>query len=73
MLEDTFDKFWTEYSQGSNATSYKLDAYLPNPAGISVSIHDLLKRAGGLLSSVLNLKVMVLPDINNITLLNAVG
>ncbi|KAL4505321.1 hypothetical protein ABPG72_002383 [Tetrahymena utriculariae] len=73
MPQDAFDKFWIEYSSGSNSTSYKLDAYIPNPAQINVSINDILKRAGGLLNNVLGLKVMAIPDMNNINVLYGVG
>jgi len=34
---------------------------------------DILKRAGGLFTSVLNLKAMAVPDMNNIAIINGVG
>lgn len=34
---------------------------------------DILKRAGGLFSSVLGLKAMAYPDMNNIAIINGVG
>lgn len=66
MPQDAFDKFWIEYSQGTNSTSHKLDAFITNPTQVNVPIHDILKRAGGLLNNVLGLKVMAIPDMNNI-------
>jgi hypothetical protein len=41
-----------------------LDSFIPNPAPLNVPIHEVLKKAGGLLSNVINLKVMGLPDMN---------
>lgn len=73
MPQEAFDKFWKEYSLGSNAASHKLDVYLPNPAGTTISIHEVLKRVGGLLNTALGLKVIAVPDMNNIALLNGVG
>lgn len=47
--------------------------YLPNPAGVHVPIHEVLKRAGSLFNAVLGLKVMATPDMNNIATLYGVG
>jgi len=40
---------------------------------MNVSINEVLKRAGGLFSTVLGLKVMAVPDMNNIRFLYGVG
>ena len=40
---------------------------------MNVNLNDVLKRAGGLFSTVLGLKVMAVPDMNNIRFLYGVG
>ncbi|EGR33264.1 hypothetical protein IMG5_057290 [Ichthyophthirius multifiliis] len=70
MPQEAFDKFWKNYSSDQ---AYKLDCFIPNPAPLNVPIHEVLKKAGGLLSNVVSLKVMGLPDMNRLSLINGVG
>lgn len=66
MPENIFNKFYTEYSNPNDNNFFKIDSFIDNPAPPQVPIAEVLKKAGGLLTNVLNLKVIPIPDLNNL-------
>lgn len=59
----------TNFIQNSNPNDnnfFKIDSFIDNPAPPQVPIAEVLKKAGGLLTNVLNLKVTPIPDLNNL-------
>lgn len=51
MPLDPFNKFYEEYSSQTESNYYKLDNFMPNPASVQTPISDVLKKFGGLLTS----------------------
>ena len=66
-------KAWKDYTDSSKKTIFKLDEFIPNPAPVSVSLQDVMKKVGRLLGTVMNLKVSAWPNGQDIKMVYGVG
>ena len=66
-------KAWKDYTDSGKNTIFKLDEFISNPAPVTVSLQDVMKKVGKLLSSVMNLKVSAWPSPQDIKMVYGVG
>jgi len=74
MNKQEFDRYYEEYTTHKTEKSYyRLDEFIPNPAPPNIPLVEVMKKAGALLTNVLNLKTQPYPSIDNIKLLCSSG
>lgn len=65
LEESKHRAFWHEYSTTNNASMFKLDEFIPNPAGPGVPINEVMNKIGSLLGGGLRIKANAWPNQEN--------
>lgn len=66
-------KVWSDYSNSSKDSIFKLDEFIRNPSPPSVPLQEVMKKVGKLLFNVFNMKVGAWPNGQDIKMVYGVG